>query len=244
MSRFAHLALLVALAAGGAGAIAWAKARRNSPRASSAAASAPKGVLHVPHIVAPIHINADTEGKREWEGERGNTPNFVDAAGKGMVPYTEARLRWGDSRLYILLYAGDLDLEGTVLEHDGPVEGDDAFRLEFRQGSQVRVIAVSVLGTVADWICPAGAPDASCDRAWESHTEVAVDKDGTMNKVGDNDEEWVVEMAVPFASLGVAAPAPGLRLPFSVRRCEVGHGPRPCGGWGNGTPPGEIELDP
>jgi hypothetical protein len=246
-SRRAGLVLLVALsavAAVAAGAVGWTSARRPGPRAAGTAAAASKGVLHVPRVAAPIPINAEIEGKKDWEGERGNTPNFIDAAGKGMVPYTEARLRWGGDKLYLLLYAGDLDLEGTVIQHDGPVERDDSFRLAFQSGSKVRVIDVSLLGTVADRLCAGSAAEDRCDPSWESHAEVAVDRDGTMNKIGDNDEEWVVEMAIPFASLGIAAAAPGTRLPFGVSRCEVGHGPRSCGGWGNGTPPGEIELDP
>jgi hypothetical protein len=131
-----------------------------------------------------------------------------------------------------------------VADHDGPVERDDAFRLEFPAGSQVRVRDVSVLGTVADRTCTGNAPDAPCDPSWESHAEVAVDRDGTLNRIGDNDEEWVVEMAIPFASLGVAGAGPGTRIPFAVSRCEVGQRPAACGGWGKGTPPGEIVLDP
>jgi hypothetical protein len=244
MSRRTRFVFLAVIAAVGAGAISWTSAQRLSPRAAKGPVDASKGVLHVPRVAAPIPINAETEGKRDWEGERGKTPNFVDGSGKGMVPYTEARLRWDSGRLYLLLYAGDLDLEGSIQEHDGPVQHDDSFRLDFRTGSQVRVIDVSLLGTVADRICSGVAAEERCDPSWESHAEVAVDRDGTMNKIGDNDEEWVVEMAIPFASLGIAAPAPGARLPFSVSRCEVGHGPHSCGGWGSGAPPGEIELDP
>ena len=243
---------MIALAAAGAIAVGWTTARRPHPGAASLGAMRTAGApgeargrtLHVPHVAVPIAINAETEGKKEWEGERGNTPNFVDAAGKGMVPYTEARLRWGGDRLYLLLYAGDLDLEGSVEEHDGPIDRDDSFRLAFQDGSQVRIVGVSVLGTVSDRVCATIAPETACDPSWESHAEVAVDRDGTLNRIGDNDEEWVVEMAIPFASLGIAAPGPGTRVAFSVSRCEVGHGPHACGGWGNGSPPGEIELDP
>jgi hypothetical protein len=64
-----------------------------------------------------------------------------------------------------------------------------------------------------------------------------------LNKLGDNDEEWVVEMAVPFAALGVSNPDAGVRLPFSIRRCEVARaGKRACGGWGAGVP-GQLVLE-
>jgi hypothetical protein len=160
-----------------------------------------------------------------------------------MVPYTEAKVRWGDGTLYFLLYAGDLDLEGTVTAADGPVSKDDSFRLEIGEPGAIRVIEVSVLGTVADSICPgSGGP---CDATWQSHAAVAVDRDGTLHQLGDNDEEWVVEMAVPFDALALPNARAGTRIPIAFRRCEVRRdGPHGCGGWGTGTQRGELILDP
>ncbi|MES1208544.1 MAG: hypothetical protein ABUS79_21605 [Pseudomonadota bacterium] len=204
---------------------------------SALAAPASASVLTVPRVSGPVTIDAELEGKKLWEADVGATGNFKDAAGHGMVPYTEAKARWGAGTLYLMLYAGDLDLEGTVRDRDGTLEGDDAFRLEFGTADDRRVIWVSVLGTVADARCRRAAGGDTCDAGWDSHVKVAVDRDGTLNKIGDNDEEWVVEMAVPLASLGVTHPHVGTQLPFSVRRCEVGHGQRhDCGGWGLAQP--------
>jgi hypothetical protein len=200
-------------------------------RPALAAPGAP--TLLVPHVDEPVEIDAELEGKRLWEADVGATGNFKDAAGHGMVPYTEAKARWGAGKLYLMLYAGDLDLEGTVRQRDGALSQDDAFRLEFGDRDDARVIWVSVLGTVADARCRNGA----CDARWDSHAQVAVDRDGSLNKIGDNDEEWVVEMAVPVADLGFPDARPGTRIPFSVRRCEVGHGQQHgCGGWGVAQP--------
>ena len=188
-------------------------------------------------------IDAETEGKKLWEGDAGGTRNFKDDAGQGMVPYTEAKARWGAGNLYLLLYAGDLDLEGTVRAPDGDVERDDAFHLEFGGPDDLRVVSVSVLGTVADSRCRPSPAGRACDAGWQSQARVAVDRDGTLNKLGDNDEEWVVEMALPLSALGVAAPRPGTELPFSVRRCEIARaGRRGCAGWGS-HPPGRLVLD-
>jgi hypothetical protein len=199
--------------------------------------------LHIPKTASPIVINAEVEGKSVWESEQGCTQNLKDEAGQGMVPYTQAKLRWSEDRLYLLLYAGDLDLQGRVTEPDGPVTKDDSFQLELG-APDVRKISVSVLGTVADALCSGAGAARSCDSRWQSHAEVAVDRDGTLNTLGDNDEEWVVEMAVPFASLGISRPQPGMRIPFSIRRCEVGQrGVRACGGWGTASR-GELLLDP
>lgn len=197
----------------------------------------------VPRVHQPVTINAELQTKKVWEADLGNTRNFVDRAGRGMVPYTEAKFRWGGDRLYLMLYAGDLDLEGRVTTPDGPIEKDDSFRIEFGGGKDVRAIAVSVLGTVADARCTIDGDRRTCDARWRSRAEVAVDRDGTLNKVGDNDEEWVVEMAVPFAALGIEHPRPGMRIPISIRRCEIGRdGPRACGAWGV-APRGELVLE-
>jgi hypothetical protein len=208
-------------------------------------AEAGAATLHVPRAPGPIAINAETEGKPVWNGEVGNTGNLKDGAGQGMVPYTQAKVRWDDGNLYFMLYAGDLDLEGLITRPDVPLDGDDSFRLEFESGAQVRVVAVSVRGAVYDAICDRTKEAGACDTVWRSGAKVAVDTDGTLNHIGDNDEEWVVEMALPFAALGIARPAPGLRIPVSIRRCEVGHdGVHACGGWATGTRRGELILDP
>jgi hypothetical protein len=223
------------------------EARRAPAReASVAPPPEPAGplTLHVPHIKGPVVIDAQLEKKKTWEADTGNTRNLKDAAGQGMVPYSEAKLRWGDGMLYLMLYAGDLDLEGAVTERDGPVEKDDAFHLEFGAGKEVRTVSVSVLGTVADALCTDVGGNRSCNKKWQSHARVAVDRDGTLNKIGDNDEEWVVEMRIPLSALGIARAGSGAHIPFSVRRCEVGHdGPHACGSWG-ARPRGELVLDP
>ena len=213
---------------------------------SLAPAHAPPAALElrVPRATAPVKIDAELDGKKLWEADTGTTRDFVDGAGRGMVPYTEAKARWGDGKLYLMLYAGDLDLEGSVREADGDVERDDAFHIELGAPDDLRVMSVSVLGTLADARCQGTAAARTCDPSWQSHAEVAVDRDGTLNKLGDNDEEWVVEMSIPLARLGLKQAAAGTRVPFSIQRCEVGHdGRHACGSWGV-DPPGELVLDP
>ena len=190
-------------------------------------------------------IDAELEGKKMWEADTGATRNFKDAAGHGMVPYTEAKARWGDGKLYLMLYAGDLDLEGTVREHDGRRRARRRLPPGVwprRRGARHLRLGAGDRGRRA--LPPRQPTGRVCDRGWESQARVAVDRDGTLNKIGDNDEEWVVEMAVPLAALGVADAHAGTRIPFSVARCEVGHGSsRGCGGWGT-HPRGELALGP
>jgi hypothetical protein len=51
-------------------------------------------------------------------------------------------------------------------------------------------------------------------------------------------------MSIPLAKLGLKNPGPGARIPFSIRRGEIGHdGPHACGSWGT-EPAGALVLDP
>jgi hypothetical protein len=218
---------------------------------SSTADTARPIELHVPFVRDAIVIDAETDGKTVWESETGSTGNLKDPNGNGMVPYTEVKARWGRDRLYFLMYAGDLDLEGTVREPDARLSGDDSFHLEIGTDGAVHVVDVSVLGTISDAVCSGsarslrGIGDPECDARWQSRAVVAVDRDGTLNHLGDNDEEWVVEMAIPLETLGLKDAAPGTRVSFAVRRCEIAKdGPRACGSWGTGPKHGELVLNP
>jgi hypothetical protein len=201
--------------------------------------------LHAPRAGAPIPIDAELDGKKVWESESGATGVFKDDSGRGMVPYTQAKVRWTPGTLYLLLYAGDLDLEGTVADRDGPVSQDDSFHLELGSDGDVHTIDVSVLGTLADAACAGTVGKAiRCDPRWDSRAVVAVDRDGSLNRLGDNDEEWVVEMAIPFSSLGMGERKAGDRIPFAIHRCDVSKAGRgTCGGFGTGKVRGEIVLE-
>lgn len=54
-----------------------------------------------------------------------------------------------------------------------------------------------------------------------------IDRDGTLDKPGDDDEEWVVELAVPLSRLGAAGPHD-----FFAKRCDTPKDRKPrCGQW-------------
>jgi hypothetical protein len=53
---------------------------------------------------------------------------------------------------------------------------------------------------------------------------VHVDADGTMNQPEDEDEEWIVEGAIPLRSLGVEGAGRGASLRVELRRCDTPKG--------------------
>jgi hypothetical protein len=203
-----------------------------APTAAPAATAA--AVLEVPRARGRI-VPAGRFRVEVWDGAA-STHTLLDREGHGAVPVNEARLLWGDGMLYLFFYAGDLDLQARVKEHDGPIWKDDSVEMQFGEGGERRVVRVSVTGVVSDGKCPEGALDLSdprCDLHWESGTRAATDYDGTLNSIEDRDEEWAVEAAIPLASIDAAGTwIPGARIPFRVGRCEIAHdGPRACGAW-------------
>jgi hypothetical protein len=127
-----------------------------------------------------------------------------------------------------------------------PAQIDDRFQF-FSPDAKKRVIAVSPTGIIADGICPVEADnlgDARCDLRWESHARVGADYDGTLNKIGDFDEEWTVQLALPLESILVTRAGAGTRIPFTVERCEIAYdGRRACGLWGSSRDPAELVLE-
>ena len=199
-------------------------------------------VPRAPRVLAPSsHFDIDFWGKAV------NTHTLLDAAGKGAVPVSEARFLWGQNQLYVAFYAGDLDLEVHEKAHDGPLWKDDSVTLSFLSADGTkRMISVSPTGVLADAICPTDAQnwsDPRCNRHWESHTRIGVDYDGTLNKLGDFDEEWNIQLAIPLRSLDIPGTA-GARLSFTLNRCDVAFdGQRACGAWGSSEAPGELVLE-
>jgi hypothetical protein len=149
---------------------------------------------------------------------------------------------WGDGFLYLNLYAADEDIHATAKGPDGVTAEEDSFHLELSDGAATRVIDVNPLGVVSDAIRPAGSP-APADLAWSSQVHVSHELDGTPNRSDDHDEEWVIEMAIPFESLGLRG-APGERVALSLRRCDTPFGgTRVCGAWGEGARRTVLVLD-
>jgi hypothetical protein len=214
--------------------------------ASSALPTPPHArTLSVPRTSKPLtpssHFDVDF-----W-GSAVNTHTLLDAAGKGAVPVSEARFLWGNGQLYVAFYAGDLDLEVREKAHDGPLWKDDSVTLSFfTSDGKKRLIAVSPAGVLADAICPTDAMnwgDARCDVHWESHARIGADYDGTLNKLGDFDEEWNIQFAIPLRSLD-AAPTAGTTLSFTLHRCDMAFdGQRACGEWGSNDSPAQLVLE-
>jgi hypothetical protein len=187
--------------------------------------------LDVPHATSELRVDGALDDAA-WN-EAGRTGAFT-ASGVASRPYSDARALWRDGVLYLALYAADEDIVSPATVHDAPLWTGDAFQLVFRRGDVEHSIDVSPRGVVTDGERIGAVP---FDARWESGARVAVDRDGTMDDGSDQDEEWVVEMAIPMAALGLTGAA-GERIGFEVRRCDhvrlVDAPPRrTCAAWGD-----------
>jgi hypothetical protein len=222
-------------------------AARSKPSASaratsaSAAASRNERILHVPHMPGSITLDGDTDDPG-WTSQPGpgRTRDFEFDNGAPGRPFSEVRLVWGDGFLYLSLYASDENIQTRTHEADGPLWLDDAFRVVFTQDDVEYAIEVSPEAIVTDSI-RRGA--GKWDYSWSSGVHASKEWDGTLNNDKDMDEEWVIEMAVPFESIGLEG-KPGESIGFSVHRCDTPKtDPRICTSWGEKDRKGRLVLD-
>jgi hypothetical protein len=197
-------------------------------------------LVHVPHLVGSITLDGDTDDPG-WRGPLVRTGTFVASDGLTPVhPQSEARMLWGDGFLYLNLYAADEDIEVRG-KPDALTDDEDAFHLVFTDEATERFIDINALGVVSDGIARRGGP---VDRSWDSHLHVSHELDGLPNDPTKKDEEWALEVAIPFESLGLEG-KPGETIGVSMRRCDILHdgGKRICGAWGEVGPHKVLVLD-
>jgi len=198
-------------------------------------------LLRVPHLPGSVTLDGDTDDPG-WTRPPGpaRTGPFLMPDGSEARPYSNARLLWGDGHLYLALYASDEDIETRTTQADGPLWLDDSYRVTFRRPGVEYVIEVSPTGVVSDAI---RKPGGAWDYSWNSGVHVSPERDGTINDPSNMDEEWVIEMAVPFESLGMEG-EPGESIGMELRRCDTPKGaPRVCRSWGEGEEKGRIVLE-
>lgn len=188
---------------------------------------APVIELLVPHARGPITIDGETD-EPDWTRAPARTGAFLGPEGRAARPVSEARALWDDANLYLSLYAADEDVRAAKVAPDGPVWAGDSFTVEIGPpAGGTRSITVGPSGIITDVALTPGKP---ADPRWQSGAKAAIDLDGTLDDPRDRDEEWVVELAIPFHSLGVA-PGAEVRLAMTLRRCDAHEGGRRCGTW-------------
>ena len=159
--------------------------------------------LVVPAVDGVVALDGEL-GDGVWRNAVGRTGAFREVSGEAARPYSDARLVVVRDELVVALYAADEDVRTR-----GPLR--DVFRVTIGDVT----FEVSATGELR------GAPPG---------TRIGHDLDGTPDDPSDDDEEWVIELAIPLASLAPATRGEhGERMAFAVERCETTRsGARSC----------------
>jgi hypothetical protein len=129
-----------------------------------------------------------------------STGAFPDAYNGSALPYqTEARAAWDQKNLYIAFECPDTDIFSEPKERDAELWLQDAVEIFIdanKDQEDYLELQASPRGVIFDSYFPKhrqGQAD------FNSGLKVAVDVQGTLNQRDDQDQRWVVEMALPFS---------------------------------------------
>jgi hypothetical protein len=145
------------------------------------------------------------------------TESFVDIRGPDHPAprwSTHAQLAWDDRYLYVGASLEEPHLWATLTERDAIVYHDHDFEVFLDpdgDGLEYFEIEINALGTILDlYLDRPYTSGGQADLAWDvDGLRSAVHLAGTLNDATDVDRGWTVELAIPWAALGVSRPSPG-----------------------------------
>jgi hypothetical protein len=162
-----------------------------------------------------IAVDGDFDDPGWTKGAK--TGPFVDDLGAPARPFTDARVAWGDGMLYVGFYSADENIVTNSERADGPLWLADDVHLALTVGDHEYAIDASPSGTITDGVRINGG---AVDYSWSSEAHVGKEMDGTLNDPSDNDEEWLIELAIPLKNLGLEGKA-GDSIGVRMRRCDT-----------------------
>ena len=139
---------------------------------------------------------------------------FVDIEG-GTRPLprfrTRARMLWDDGFLYVAVELEEPDLWATLTDRDSVIFNDNDIEVFIDADGDTHTYAefeVNARGTVWDLMLVRPYRDGGpAINAWDATgLKSAVSLRGTLNRPGDRDDGWTLEMAIPWRVLRETAP--------------------------------------
>jgi hypothetical protein len=163
---------------------------------------------HCYQTPTPIKIDGKFDEKA-WQ-QASWSDDFTDIEGdKQPRPAMRTRLKmlWDNNYLYIAAELEDQNIWATLHQHDTIIFQDNDFEVFIDPNGdthQYFEIEINPHNTVMDLFMPKPyreGGDALMN--WDAKgMRTAVSIDGTLNKPGDKDKKWMVEMAIPFKAVG------------------------------------------
>ena len=146
-----------------------------------------------------------------WTAAAWSEP-FIDIDGVRSVPLaTRVKMLWDDRFFYIGADLEEPHLWGTLQERDSVIFQDNDFEVFIDPDGDTHAyyeVEINALNTVWDLFLVQPYRDGGpALHAWDiAGLRTAVDLRGTLNRPGDRDQGWSIEMAIPWTILAEAAP--------------------------------------
>ncbi len=159
-----------------------------------------------------------------WRAASWSDP-FIDIDGvRQPTLATRMKMLWDDEFLYVAAEMEEPDVWATLTERDAVIFQDNDFELFIDPDGDTHAyyeLEVNALGTVWDLMLVQPYRDGGpAIHAWDiAGLQSAVDVQGSLNKPGDRDRGWTVEIAMPWKILREAAP--GRRAPRAGEQWRI-----------------------
>jgi Carbohydrate family 9 binding domain-like len=158
----------------------------------------------------PLSVDGKFE-EPAWSATSWSDP-FVDIDGRRRPPLaTRMKMLWDDTFLYIAAELEEPDVWATLTKRDSVIFQDNDFEVFIDPDGDTHnyyELEVNALGTAWDLMLVRPYRDGGpAIHAWDiAGLQVGVNVRGTINRPGDRDEGWTVEIALPWEVLREAAP--------------------------------------
>ncbi|MGH1364148.1 MAG: carbohydrate binding family 9 domain-containing protein [Calditrichia bacterium] len=165
-------------------------------------------VLRCKFIKSKPDIDGGIEEDTWLAAERASGFWRLNAKGKA-IEQTEVMAAYDSENLYFAFFCQDkrpYAMRQNITTHDGPIWRDDCVEVYMDVNHDHKTyyhLITNTLGTKYDAIGYAGFLE------WNPNWQVAT----SVVKKG-----WIVELAIPFAEMGIPAPQPGERWGFNLNR--------------------------
>ncbi len=174
-----------------------------SPSAS-AGATLPPYDCH--RATGPISIDGKLD-EADWQRVTG-VNFYIPQTGAKPLSNTEGKILWDDKYLYVAFKAYDKDIWGYQTMRDGPTCLEDVLEVFFKTDPSSEPyynFEINALGTIYDAHMIKRDTECYMDGRWKHWNcegiNVGISIKGTLNNPYDVDEYWIMEVAIPFASL-------------------------------------------
>jgi len=167
------------------------------------------------HAVYKASYRMTIDGRtdeKDWQRAEW-TSDFVDIEGSLRPPprfRTRAKMLWDDTFFYIAAYLEEPDVWAKIAERDAVIYHDNDFEVFIDPDGNTHdyyELEMNALGTEWDLFLVRPYRDGGpAINGWDIRgLETAVAVHGTLNRPGDRDDGWSVEIAIPWSALGEAA---------------------------------------